>query len=166
MSLKETRFVFPYENHSTDIVLEIENEGITFGYGKKEVKEINIEDLDIYAITTYDIKLEKYLFFRLMKTYKEGNEIKNIILLEDKYGKETNDEDRNHTETELNIQHEITVSDDEGNEYSIPVIMYNENNKEEDEIKLNERTESEYKYTEEEPTFDTVLGSFSLEKQS
>ena len=40
----------------------------------------------------------------------------------DKYGKETNDEDRNYTETELNIQHEITISYDE-DEISIPVII-------------------------------------------
>lgn len=162
-SLKETRFVFPYENHSTDIILETENKGITFGYGNKEVKKFNIEDLYIYANITYDIKLEKYLFFRLMKTYKEGNEIKNIILLEDKYGKEIDDKNRNYTETELNIQHEITFDD---GEYKIPIpaIMYNEN-KEEDEIKLNERTENKYEYTEEEPVFNTILGSFSLAKK-
>ena len=99
-----------------------------------------------------------------MKTYKDGDEIKNIILLEDKYGKETDDENRGDTELGLGIQHELTFEDEEG-VLEIPVIMYNEI-KEKDEIKLNERNSGEYENKEEEnPIFDTDLGPFNLIKK-
>ena len=120
-----------------------------------------MEDTPIYHefIHEYDIKFEQYLFFRLMKPYKEGDVIKNIIVLEDKYGKETNDEDRGYTATELNIQYEIMIDD-----YVIPVIMYNEN-KEKDEIRQNERKPiEEYDTKDENPTFDTTFGEFNLNK--
>ena len=99
-----------------------------------------------------------------MKTYKDGNEIKNIILLEDKYGKETDDENRGDTELGLGIQHEMTFEDEE-DVIEIPVIMYNEI-KEKDEIKLNERSMGEYENKEEEnPIFDTDLGPVNLIKK-
>ena len=124
----------------------------------------NIEDTYIDAEAKYDLNFEKYLFFRLMKTYKDGDEIKNIILLEDKYGKETDDKNRGDTELELGIQHEIVFEDEDG-AFEIPVIMYNEI-KEKDEIKLNERSSGEYEDKEEEdPIFDTDLGPFNLIKK-
>ena len=123
-----------------------------------------MEDTPIYnnfkLVDEYDIKFEQYLFFRLMKPYKEDDIIKNIIVLEDKYGKETNDEDRGYTGTELNIQYEIMVDD-----YVFPAIMYNES-KEEDKIEpnttesINKENFAEY----ENPTFDTTFGSFDLNK--
>ena len=101
---------------------------------------------------------DKNIHIRL-RNYKEDDIIKNIIVLEDKYGKETNDEDRGYTGTELNIQYEIMVDD-----YVIPVIMYNES-KEKDEIKLNEREPiEEYDTEDENPTFDTTFGEFNLNK--
>ncbi len=142
----------------------VDNKEIVLNPRKQYTQEINIENTYMIAETKYDLNLEKYLFFRLMKTYKEGDEIKNIILLEDKYGKETDDEDRGDTELELGIQHEIVFEDEEG-VIEIPVIMYNET-KEKDEIKLNERNSGEYENKEQEnPTFDTALGQFNLIKK-
>lgn len=166
-SLNKTKFVFPYKVYNTDITV-IDDKEIVLNPRKQYVQENNIEDTYITAETKYDLNLEKYLFFRLMKTYKDGDEIKNVILLEDKYGKETDDEDRGDTELELSVQHEIVFEDeDEGGIYEIeiPVIMYNEI-KEKDEIKLNVRSSGEYEDKEEkDPTFDTNLGQFNLIKK-
>ena len=155
--------MFDYRDidYITNLDLNIEYKKTTFKDIEQKEPSFKMEDSSI--INSFqlkdDIKFEKYLFFRLMKPYKEDDAIKNIIVLEDKYGKETNDQDRGYTGTELNIQYEIMVDD-----YVIPVIMYNES-KEKDEIKLNEREPiEEYDTEDENPTFDTTFGEFNLNK--
>ena len=162
-NFKNANFVFDYRDidYITNLDLNIEYKKTTFKDIEQKEPSFKMEDSSI--INSFqlkdDIKFEKYLFFRLMKPYKEDDAIKNIIVLEDKYGKETNDQDRGYTGTELNIQYEIMVDD-----YVIPVIMYNES-KEKDEIKLNEREPiEEYDTEDENPTFDTTFGEFNLNK--
>ena len=160
---KPAQFVFDYNDidYITNLGLNIEYKEPTLNEAGKQEPSFKMEDTPIYNNFKfeYDIKFEQYLFFRLMKPYKEDGIIKNIIVLEDKYGKETNDEDRGYTGTELNIQYEIMVDD-----YVIPAIMYNES-KEKDEIKLNEREPIEKYDTEDKnPTFDTTFGEFNLNK--
>ena len=163
-NFKNANFVFDYRDidYITNLDLNIEYEKTTFKDIEQKEPSFKMEDSSIINSFRfdYDIKFEQYLFFRLMKPYKEDDVIKNIIVLEDKYGKETNDEDRGYTGTELNIQYEIMIDD-----YVIPAIMYNES-KEEDKIEPN-TTESINKenFTEyENPTFDTTFGSFDLNK--
>ena len=121
------------------------------------MKDLSVPPVEFKFIGKY-IDLEQYLFFRLMKPYKEGDVIKNIIVLEDKYGKETNDKNRGYTGTELNIQYEIMIDD-----YAIPAIMYNES-KEKDEINPNKiKPINKEEFTEyENPTFNTTFGEFNM----
>ena len=160
---KDAVFVFNYRDidYITNLGLNIEY-GTTLNTieqkeGHFKMKDLSIPPVEFKFIGKY-IDLEQYLFFRLMKPYKEGDVIKNIIVLEDKYGKETNDKNRGYTGTELNIQYEIMIDD-----YAIPAIMYNES-KEKDEINPNKiKPINKEEFTEyENPTFNTTFGEFNM----